>query len=133
MPKYAGTKGTLYLGATAGGAASLVANLTKWTLNLIAEKVDVTCLGDTWKKGLQTIKSATLKASGFWADDADIPFDAFDLGSTVYAYVYPASPAAGKYWYGSVWADGVTVDVDVKGVGSISVDTEFDDTVTRIG
>ena len=133
MPKYHAKRGKLYLSSTLAGAAVKVANLTKWALNITADKVDVTALGDDFKSFVRGVKSGTLKASGFWADDSDIPYDAFDGDTLVYAYLYPSENAPGKFWCGYVWPDTVTCDVDISGAVGTSIDATFDGSIGRTG
>ena len=133
MAKYHGRKAKLYLSTTLAGAAARVANLTKWSLNITADKSEVTSLGDDYKSFVRGVKGGSLKGSGFWADDADIPFDAFDADTTVYAYLYPSENAPGKFWCGYVWPDSVTCDVDVSGPVTMGIDATFDGTIGRTG
>lgn len=134
MPKYHGRGGVLYLAATNAGAASSVANLTQWTINIEQATADVTSLGDSWSTFVMGIKSANASFSGFFADDADIPFDAFDqaqASGTVACYLYPSASAPTKYWAGQAWPTSVSVEDSVGGAVSISGNLVFNGAVTR--
>ena len=134
MAKYHGRGGVMYLAATNAGAAQSVANLTQWTINIEMATADVTSLGDTFSSFVAGIKSATASFSGFFADDADVPFDAFDqaqASGTVACYLYPAAGAPTKYWYGQAWPTSVSVDDSVGGAVSISGNLTFNGGVSR--
>lgn len=134
MAKYHGRGGVMYLSATNGGSAQSVANLTQWTINIEQATADVTSLGDTAASFVMGVKSATASFSGFFADDADVPFDAFDqaqASGTVACYLYPAAGAPTKYWYGQVWPTSVSVDDSVGGAVGISGNLVFNGAVSR--
>ena len=136
MAKYHGRNGALLLGSANGGAAGSVANLTQWSISIDTDTADVTALGDTFKSYVLGTKSATSSLSGFFADDADVPFDAFDQsqsGGTVTAYLYPAGTSVAKYFYGNVWPKSVSVDDSVGGAVTFKADLVFNGTVTRVG
>ena len=135
MPKYHGRSGALMLGAANGGAASNIVNLTQFSLNVETDTADVSTVGDTFRSFVLGLKSGSLNFSGFFADDADIPFDAFDQnqsGGTVPAYLYPAGSGVAKYWYGAVWPKSVTVEVGISGAVSISGEAQFNGAITRV-
>lgn len=131
MPKYHGKGGVLYLAVNNAGSAVRVANLSQWSINLQADKSDVSALGDDWKSYVRGLKGGTLKASGFWADDADVPYDAFDADEKVSAYLYPSKSAPSKFWSGYIWPDAITCDAPVSGPVAMSMDGTFDGTVSR--
>lgn len=134
MAKYHGRGGVMYLSATNAGSAQSVANLTQWTISIEHATADVTSLGDSAASFVLGVKSATASFSGFFADDADVPFDAFDqaqLSGTVACYLYPAAGAPTKYWYGQVWPTSVSVDDSVGGAVGISGNLTFNGGVSR--
>lgn len=136
MPKYHGRTGHLMLAATSGGNAVAVANLTQWTLSIEQETADVTALADTFKSFVAGMKNATASLSGFFADDADVPFDAFDqaqASGTVSAYLYPAGTGVARYWYGAVWPTSVSIDDSVGGAVTIQANLQFNGACTRQG
>lgn len=131
MAKYHGKGGVLYLAAAGGGAASLVSNLTQWTISIQADKAEVTSLGDSFKSYVRGVKGGTISAQGFWADDADVPFDAFDADAKVAAYLYPAAGAPSKFWSGYVWPDQIDCGVQVGGAATANFSGTFDGTISR--
>jgi predicted secreted protein len=136
MAKYHGRNGALLLASANAGSPSSVANLTQWSISIDTDTADVTSLGDSWKSSVLGTKSATASMSGFWADDADIPFDALDQsqsGGTVTAVLYPAGTSVNKYFTGSVWPKSVSVDDSVGGAVTFKADLVFTGTVTRVG
>lgn len=135
MAKYHGRGGALLLGAANAGAAASVVNLTQWSLTIEQDTAEVTSLGDTFKSYVAGMKGATASLSGFFADDQDIPFDAFDQAQssgTVAAYLYPAGTSVNKYWYGAVWPTNVSVDDSVGGAVTFTAALTFNGAVTRV-
>lgn len=134
MPKYHGIKGMAYLAASGAGAATNVANLSAWTINLERDKAEVTALGDTWKTFVRGAKGGSVTMAGFWANDADVPFDAFDDDTTtINVYLYPTRDVTTQYWYGEVWPDSVNLDSPNSGPVGFNFAGTFDGTVTRQG
>lgn len=134
MPKYHGRSGAMLLAAATAGAAENVVNLTQWTVNIDTSTADVTSLGDSATSFVLGVKNATATFSGFFADDADVPFDAFDQnqsGGKVACYLYPAGTGVAKYWSGSVWPTAVSVDTSIGGAVTISGTLQFDGGITR--
>lgn len=131
--KYHGIKGSLFQGVTSAGAPSPVTTLTDWKLDITQDLAEVTCLGDTWKSFVAGALSATGSFSGYFASDEDIPFDAFDVHTTVNFYGYPGGSTVAKYFYGSVWPSKVGIDCPVGGPVAISGDLTVNGTLGRIG
>lgn len=125
--------GKLYLSTALAGAATKVANLSDWSLSITADKAEVTSLGDTWKSFVRGTYGGTVKAKGFWSDDQDAPYDAFDAGTLVYAYLYPSENAQLDFWCGYVWPDTVTCDTNVSGAVAMTLDATFDGAIGRSG
>jgi len=135
MAKYHGRGGALLLGSANGGAASLVQNLTSWSVLSELDLVEVSSLGDPAKSFVQGLKNATAELDGYFSDTEDTPFDAFDQagsGGTVNAYLYPAGTGVAKYWYGAVWPKSVEVSTDVNGAVTIKASLQFNSTLTRV-
>ncbi|NBQ42798.1 MAG: hypothetical protein EBU23_09865 [Mycobacteriaceae bacterium] len=65
MAKYHGKNGALMLGVTSGGAASSVANLSQWSVNIDQAVAEVTCLGDSFASFVAGMKNAKASMSGF--------------------------------------------------------------------
>lgn len=135
MAKYHGRNGALLLGASNGGAATTVANLTQWSISIDMDSAEVSSLGDTFKSYVAGLKNATASLSGYFADDQDVVFDAFDQaqsGGTVSAYLYPAGTSVNKYFYGAVWPTQVSIDDSVGGAVTFSASLTFNGGVTRV-
>lgn len=136
MAKYHGRSGAVLLASANGGSAASVANLTQWTLTIDTDTADVTSLGDTFKSFVLGTKNASASINGFFADDADVPFDAFDQnqsGGTVPCYLYPAGTGVAKYWYGAVWPTNISIDDTIGGAVTISGTLQFNGSCTRVG
>jgi len=134
MAKYHGRSGALLLGSANGGAAASVSNLTQWSIAIEQDTAECTAIGDSFKSYVAGMKGATCTLSGFFADDADIPFDAFDqaqASGTVSAYLYPAGTSVSKYFSGAVWPTNVSIEDTVNGVVTFSAQLRFDSTVSR--
>jgi hypothetical protein len=131
--KYHGAKGAFFSFATSGGAAALVANINDWKIDIQQDIAEVSCLGDTWKTFVVGLKGATGSLSGYWAADADIPFDAFDSGVGGNFYGYPAGSAVAQYVYGSIFPTKVGIDVPVSGPTAISADFTVNGVLSRNG
>lgn len=135
MAKYHGRGGALLLAAANAGSAQSVANLTQWSLSIDMDTAEVTSLGDSFKSYVAGMKNATASINGYFADDADIAFDAFDQAQssgTVAAYLYPAGTSVNKYWYGQVWPTAVSVDDSVGGAVTFTANLVFNGGVTRV-
>ena len=56
MSRYAGKTGLVYLSTSGTGAATSIAQLTNWTLDMTTDKLDTTCFGDTNKTYVQSLE-----------------------------------------------------------------------------
>lgn len=119
--KYHGKGGVAYLAASGAGEAVNVANLTEWSLTTEADTAEVTSLGDDWKSFVRGTAGWSGNLTGFFADDADVPFDAFDDANKVACYLYPSKDAPAQYWYGYVWPTGTSVNAPVSGPVGIAM------------
>ncbi len=119
MSKYHGRKGLLYMSTSGTGAATSIAQLTEWTLDMATDKVETTSFGDTNKTYVQGLKDISGSFSGFWNDASDDIFTGSDSSDGVKLYLYPSSDAISKYWYGPAWVD-VSVSVSVSDAVKIS-------------
>jgi len=136
MAKYHGRSGSLFLASANGGSAISVVNLTQFSLSQETDTADVTALGDTARSFVLGVKNSTATFSGFFADDADVPFDAFDQnqsGGTVPAYLYPGGSGVARYWHGEVWPTAVSIEDGVGGAVTISGSLQFNGSCTRVG
>jgi len=122
MPRYHGKAGVVYGSTTGTGAAINMVALTKWSLDMATDKVDVTAFGDTNKTYVQGLKDIKGSLSGWWDSADDALFDASDSADGMKLYLYPASTASTIYFYGPAWLDA---SIDVASNGAISVSGNF--------
>lgn len=120
MAVYHGKGGLVYMSTSLSGTAVSVGKLTEWTLNMATDRVEVTSFGDTNKTYVQGLKDVSGTFSGFWQDNDDTIFDASDSADGVKLYLYPASTAILRYFYGPAFVDasintGVAAAVAVSG------------------
>lgn len=118
MAKYAGRKGRVMIGATAGGAAVAV-GLADWNLDMTTERFEVTSFGDANKTYVQGLPDLQGSFSGFWDHSDTTLFDAAAAAGAVNMYLYPSTDAAGIYWYGTAFIDA-SISVPVGGPVAIS-------------
>jgi len=102
---YHGKKGVVYMSPNGTGDAVAVIKLNAWTLDMPTDKVEVTNFDSANKEYVQGFPDATGTLSGFWDDTSDALYDASRSSDGVKLYLYPASTAATKYWYGPAWVD----------------------------
>ena len=119
MARYHGNKGVVYSSITGSGTATSVASLSKWSLNMATDKVDVTAFGDLNKTYVQGLRDVKGTLSGFWEDSQDVLFDGSESTDGVKLYLYPASTAPTVYFYGPAWLDA-SIDVGVSGAVTLS-------------
>ncbi len=120
MARYHGNKGVVYGSTTAGGTAVRIASLSKWSLNMATDKVDVTAFGDTNKTYVQGLRDIKGQLSGFWDSASDPLYTAGISTDGCNMYMYPDfvnTPTA--YDYGPAWLN-TSIDVDVNGAIAIS-------------
>lgn len=136
MAKYHGRGGALLMGAANAGAATLVQNLTEWSVNQEMDLVEVSSLGDSAKTFVAGMKDIKADMSGYFSDSEDVPFDAFDqaiTGGTVNLYLYPAGTSVAEYIYGAVWPKSVEISTSVNGAVTFTCGVQFNGTATRVG
>jgi hypothetical protein len=114
MARYHGNKGIIYLSPTKTGTAAPTVSLTTWSIDMSTDTVEVTAFGDPNKVYVQGLKDIKGTIGGWFDDTSDAIFDAADSVDGCFLYLYPASTAPTKYWYGPAWMSA-SVDVDVKG------------------
>ena len=106
MARRSGKGGKLYLSPDASTAASPVAFLRDWTLNMPTDRQEVTSTDDGNKTYVQGFPDMTGNANFFWDDTNDTIYTASRSADPVYFYLYPdAVNADTKYHYGPAWVD----------------------------
>jgi hypothetical protein len=118
MARFHGRFGSLYVDLAGGGSASPVANLDKWTVDRVTDKVDVTAMGDSNKTYVTGLPDAKGTFSGFFDDTAADLYAAASDGVARSFYLYAKLPK--PYWYGQAYFDqsstgGVKEAVAVSG------------------
>lgn len=121
MAKYAGRKGLVYMGTSAGGAASSVIGLMSWNLDRATDKIEVTAFGDSNKTYVQGLPDLKGSFEGFWDDTETKVFTAAASSGAVNMYLYPSSDALTKYAYGTAWVDA-SIEVGVNDAVKVSCD-----------
>jgi hypothetical protein len=106
----------VYLGATAGGAASSVARLNEWTLDMATPFADATAFGDANQQYSAGIPNCQGTFKGLWDDTDDAMYDASRVTGALNMYLYPSSLVLTKYFYG-------TAHVSFEGTGAAINDT----------
>ena len=119
MAVYAGRVGVVYLATTGAGVAANVIKLNAWTINRTTDKIEVTAFGDANKTYVQGLPDLKGTFSGFWDETEAKPFTGASSTTGVLLYLYPASTAVTKYWYGPAWLD-LSMNVPVSGAVTLS-------------
>lgn len=119
MPRYHGKGGMVYISTTAAGALSMAVSLSKWSLDMKTDKVEVTAFGDNNRRYVAGLKDVAGAISGFWDDTGDTLWQAADSGDGVKMVLYPSRLAPTKYWTGPAWLDA-SIDVDSGGANTVS-------------
>ena len=112
----AGKSGKLGLGA------STVVDISSWSLDLGVDTLDVTALGDDWKKFITGLKEWSASAEGFYSVHTDATGqkalqDAY-LNSTEIAMKLYVN--ATNYYSGNAYISGLSVEDPVDDTVSIS-------------
>lgn len=113
MAVYHGKGGVVYASTSGSGAATNVAKLTKWSLEMDQDETDTTAFGDENQTTVLGVKKLAGSLSGFWQDDEDTLFQAADSTDGIRLYLYPSQNAPTKYWYGPAWLKIKSVEVAV--------------------
>ena len=126
-----GYNGMIYLGATSGGAAAVITEAYRWSVDVDRDTSEDSAFGDTWKTFLSGMLSWSMSAT-FNHDTAEaIPFNAAtQLAGTVRVYLYPNRATTTQYYYGfcypklsvEVAKDGtVTGTMEAQGSGQLAL------------
>ena len=131
MAVYHGRQGVIYLSTTGSGNASQVIKMNEWSIDRSTDTVEVTSFGDANKTYVQGLPDLKGTFSGFWDESESKPFTASNSNDGCKLYLYPASSATSKYWYGPAWLS-VSMDVSVsdavKLAGSFSANGSWGNT-----
>ena len=119
MARYAGKAGLVYVSTSGSAAATLIGQLTNWTMDFSTDKLDVTCFGDTNKQYVQSWGAGKGTFKGIWNDADTTLFAAMQSADGCKMYLYPSKDAITKYWYLPAWLD-MSMDADVNGTVSVS-------------
>lgn len=122
MSRYAGKLGVVYLSPD-GSAAARKVTLSNWTLDMSADRHDVTSFEDANKVQVLGHRNTEGTLAGFWDDTDDIVFDAAEADDGTNLYLYPTRLVPGIYWYGPSWLDAsieVPVDGPIRITGNFS-------------
>jgi len=122
MARYHGKSGAVYASTSGGaGVAIQLCTLSKWSLNMATDKVDVSSFCDTNKTYVQGMRDIKGQLSGFWDNADDSLFDGSDSTNGVNLYLYPSINYANAYFYGPAWLDA-SIDVSVGGAVTVTAD-----------
>ena len=119
MARYHGKRGVIYASTSGSGTAAQMVSLSKWSLTLATDKVDVTAFGDPNKTYVQGLRDVKGTISGFYDNSDDSLFDGSDSLDGVKLYLYPTTDYANCYFYGPAWMDA-SIDVGVSSAVSIT-------------
>lgn len=119
MARMHGRNGIAYVGATSAAAASPVAFLSDWTINLTVTKVDVTAMGDSNMVYVAGLPDAQGDFTGWYDDATSQTYLAAIDGLPRNFYLYPNTNNALNYFFGSIFPDftvagGVGAAVSIK-------------------
>lgn len=122
-----GRKGRVYLdqSTSANGAATPITGVDKWSINLTADKFDVTAMGDTNKQYASGLPDGSITISGFF-DDSDLSFVKIlgdGLSRKFYGYDDTSNTNAAPYWFGTVVVGG-THDFAVSAGNAFSAELD---------
>jgi hypothetical protein len=119
MARYHGKSGVLYMSTTGSSAATTIASLSAFSLDLSTDKVETTSFLDPNKTYVQGLKDIKGTFSGFLDDTALSLFTSADSTDGVKLYLYPSSASPTVYWYGPAWLDA-SIAVPVAGANTVS-------------
>ena len=119
MARYAARNAVMYISTSGAGTATNVVAINQWTLNRGTDKIETTSFGDANKTYVQGLPDIQGSFSGFWDDTESKPFTGSASTDGVRIYLYPASNATTKYWYGPAWLD-ISMDTGVADAVKIS-------------
>lgn len=131
MSTHHGKSGVVYLSTSAGGSASVI-NLTGWSLEDRADRIDCTAADDENHEYEAGIREISGSLSGYWDSASDALYDASRSGDGARIYLYPNRNLV-HAWVGLVWLDfsivttnaaAVQVAASFVGVGDVPIAIE---------
>ena len=132
MARNHGRRGRLYVGiASDSASAEAVAYLSKWSVAFSTDNVDVTANGDTNKTYVAGLPDASGSFSGFYDDATVQTYTAATDGLARRFYLYPTTPAATGYWFGTALFD-FSVEADVGSAVTVSGDWQAASAVAKV-
>ena len=107
-----------------------VAEARSWTLDISAETVDDTVIGDTYTTHQVTLKSWMASAEVYW-DEADTAQSACTIGASVTLAMYPEGADSGdSYWTGTATVEKLTLKGTHNGMIEYSIAFKGNGTLT---
>lgn len=134
MARIHGRNGIAYMGIAAGSAATPVAFLSDWSINMVVDKVDVVAMGDSNHVYVAGLPDASGDFSGFYDDATSQTYIAATDGVARNFYLYPSTLTVGQYFFGTVLPDfsvtgGVTAAVAIKSTWNAASKIQRYDTI----
>ncbi len=115
MARYHGKRGRLYASVSGTTTAVPVASLSNWTLDMKADRVDVTSFEDTNKTTVLGFPDISGTFAGNWDDTETTLMTARSSADGTRLYLYPSLDAPSKVASGAAWVDvSITDGVDGK-------------------
>jgi len=98
-----GKDGAVYVGANA------VAEVRDWSLEISAEIVNDTVMGDSWMTNKSTMKSWTSSFNAYWDASDTTGQEALVEGAEITLNLYPTgNTSANYYWSGSAIVNSIS-------------------------
>src|SRR5215468_7513774 len=114
-----GSKGQVLMDPTGGSTPVLVANVTKFSIDMPRDLVEVTAFQDVNKVYVQGLPDAKGTIDAWW-DAANLQLINAALGSVaVFLKLVPQSTDSGVFFSGKAWLSA-SVTVDAKGAVAMS-------------
>lgn len=116
MTTHIGNEGAVYVGANA------VAEVRSWSLEVTADTVDDTVMGDTWKTNKATHKAWSGSANVLWDETDTTGQGALVAGAEVTLNLYPEGNTTGDIkWSGSAIVTAANKNASYDGLVEASI------------
>ena len=124
MAAHAGKAGAVYMAIESStGVATLVLNLSAWTIDRNTDTFEVTGFGDTNKTFVQGLPNLSGTLTGSWNDAETKPFAGAISSNGVKLYLYPdISNSPTKYSYGLAW---LSMSIETPLGGAVTINGSF--------